>query len=160
MEIVVKAVLVLAGIIVFMMVLMSLARRKMTETFCLMWGVLALIMICAGCFLSMTEWGILVGKMGTFLIFLAAACIICGGLFICIQVSMLMRKNQELAMQISLLNQENKQILDELERISREEDDEDETEKKEDIICREHTKPGRGRSGAAGADFPRRSQAI
>ena len=38
-------------------------------------------------------------------------CVIEAAWFISIQVSLLIRKNQELAMQVSLLNQENEQIL-------------------------------------------------
>jgi predicted ferric reductase len=156
MEIIVKAALILTGIVLILMVLVSLARRKMTETFCLMWGILALIMICAGIFLRPSGWSGLIGTVGTFLIFLAAACIIWGAFFICIQVSMLMRKNQEIAMQVSLLNQENKQMLDELER----RDKEDGKNEKEDIICGEYAEPGRGGSGISGDVVQNQSKAV
>ena len=49
--------------------------------------------------------------------------------FISTQVSLLMRKNQELAMQISLLNQDNETILKQLEELQEklEKDDEKNT---------------------------------
>jgi hypothetical protein len=70
---------------------------------------------------------------------------------------MLVRKNQEMAMQISLLNQENKQILDELARRSKQED---ENEEKETIIRGEHIKPRRSGSGISGDDLAHRSKAV
>jgi predicted ferric reductase len=155
-EVIIKAAFILTGIILILVVLLSLARRKMTETFCLMWGILALIIICAGIFLSPSGWSSLIGPVGTFLIFLATACIIWGAFFICIQVSMLMRKNQEMAMQISLLNQENKQMLDELAQ--REEDGKD--EEKENLVCSEYIEPGRSRSGVSGDVVPYKSKAV
>ena len=52
--------------------------------------------------------------------FVIAALAVWGGYQLCILISSLSMENQELAMQGSLLNQENEKILKELEKITEE----------------------------------------
>ena len=54
------------------------------------------------------------------LIMIAVIVVVYGAWFISTQVSILMRKNQELAMQISLLNQENEQIMKRVQMLEQE----------------------------------------
>ena len=79
---------IVSGVFMVVRAILSLAKRKMTEPFCLSWM-----------FLSGVLWGLW---------------------FISTQVSILKRKNQELAMQVSLLNNDCEKILRELEKLKRE----------------------------------------
>ena len=81
---------IVAGAYMFLKAILSLAKIKMTEPFCLAWALLVI---------SGLLWGLW---------------------FISSQVSILKRRNQELAMQISLLNRDCEKILKELEELRKE----------------------------------------
>ncbi len=108
------------GVFILGSVILSLAKRRMTETFSLAWGVVAVIFILAGIMLHPTMWANYVSITGIILIFSCAVVALSGAYFLSVQVSVLSRKNQELAMQVSLLNQENEQLLREIRRVSEE----------------------------------------
>ncbi len=97
---------IVIGIYLLLMALLSLSKRKMTEQFCLAWAVLAALMIIAGILLNPSQLGNFMNIKSLGLIMIIVCGILWGMWFISTQVSILMRKNQELAMQISLLNEE------------------------------------------------------
>lgn len=129
-----RLILILVGVLLLFMTILSLARRKMTETFCLAWGAFSVLLMLAGIFLRPTEVVHYVSPMGLVLILLAGFCVIAAAYFISTQISVLTRKNQELAMQVSLLNQENEQILKKL-KMNRKPEEEETDNEKEDIVC-------------------------
>jgi hypothetical protein len=109
-----RLIVVLAGIALLIMDFVSFANRKMTESIGLGWAFFSLIMILSG---AVPMWSnhTIVKESG----YLVPVCIlvlfvILGIFFLSQEVSQLIRKNQELAMQVSLLNQENERILREL----------------------------------------------
>lgn len=95
---VLRLFVIVAGAYMFLKAILSLAKRKMTEPFCLAWAVLSALMILSGILLNPSQ---LDGYIST-------------------QVSILKRRNQELAMQISLVNNDCEKILRELEKLKRE----------------------------------------
>lgn len=109
-----RIIMVVLGIFLLCMTFLSLARRRMTEQFCLVWGFFSLVLIFSGILLTPSQWGNYVSESGLVLILAALFCLVAGSWFISTQTSLLIRKNQELAMQISLLNQENERILSEI----------------------------------------------
>lgn len=113
-----KLIMILLGIAFLCMTIISLAKRKMTEQFCLLWGFFSIVMILCGVFLQPSAWSSFVSFRGLILIIAGLFCVLEGAWFISIQVSVLIRKNQELAMQISLLNQENEKILRQIEQLT------------------------------------------
>lgn len=114
----------------------SLAHRKMTESFCLAWGLIALILVLAGLFLRPREWNRYISPMGLMLVIMIGFCIIYVAYFMSIKVSELSRKNQELAIQVSLLRQENQRIMEELEQMTTAAEQEQKYEGNEkDSIC-------------------------
>ncbi len=113
-EIIIKLLLIAIGVVIFVSTVFSLARRVMTETFCIVWGVLSLMFILAGIVLRPSDWSMYISNSGSIIILIAAICIIWCAFFMTKQLSILNRKNQELAMQISLLNQENEKILEQV----------------------------------------------
>lgn len=110
-----KIFVIVLGCCLLLMALLSLAKRRMTELFCLAWGVLSTLMIIAAVLLKPYHLEYFISVRTLFMIMTIIIGIVWGMWFISTQVSLLMRKNQELAMQISLLNQDNEKILKELE---------------------------------------------
>lgn len=101
-----RIIISLTGVSIFAITLSSLARRKMTENFCLTWGLVAIVMILGGIFLKpygIAEW---ISTAGLLMIVIVGFCLIYGALYLTTRVSELTRKNQELAIQVSLMNQE------------------------------------------------------
>ena len=91
--------LIMMGICLLVMAILSLAKRKMTEPFCLAWAIVSVLLV--------------------ILIFLITIGVVWTLWFISTQLSILMRKNQELAMQISLLNQDSERMLKKLEELEK-----------------------------------------
>lgn len=112
-----QIIIIATGIFLQIVTINSLAHRKMTESFCLAWGLIALILVLAGLFLRPTEWNRYISPMGLMLVVMIGFCIVYVAYFMSIKVSELSRRNQELAIQVSLLRQENQRIMEELEQI-------------------------------------------
>lgn len=108
---VLRLILVLSGVWMLLVTIGSLAKRKMSENFVLVWFVLSVIVILAGCLLRPSGWNQYISYTGLVLILLIFFCIVYGAYYFSLRISELMRKNQELAIQVSLLNQENERIL-------------------------------------------------
>ena len=113
-----QIIMVVTGICLFIITTTSLARRKMTESFCLAWGLISLVLILAGFILRPAGWSRYLSNMGMVLALLIGFTIIYVAYFLSAKVSELSRKNQELAMQVSLLNQENERILERMEQLT------------------------------------------
>lgn len=113
-----QVIMILTGVSLFVITTTSLARRKMTESFCLAWNLIAVILVLAGIFLRPAGWSSYLSNMGMILALMLGFCIIYVAYFLSVKMSDLSRKNQELAMQVSLLNQENERILEQLEQLT------------------------------------------
>lgn len=90
---------------------LAYAKHRLTENFGMSWGLVALCLAAAGVVLLVTEQSF--AAMVAVILCLGILLVLC--LFGFSQaISILIMKNQELAMQVSLLNQENESILQEL----------------------------------------------
>lgn len=118
-------VILLGGYILFITIL-SLARRKMEDQFCLLWSVMSILMILAGILLRPSQISKYMSISALVIILIALLGTLWGLWFISTQVSVLLRKNQELAMQVTLLNQDCEQMLKDIETLKKKlEDTED-----------------------------------
>ena len=117
---VLRLFVIVAGAYMFLKAILSLAKRKMTEPFCLAWAVLSALMILSGIILNPSQLDRYVSLRGLILIMIIVSGILWGLWFISTQVSSLKRRNQELAMQISLLNYDCEKMLRELEKLRKE----------------------------------------
>ena len=95
---------IVSGVFMVVRAILSLAKRKMTEPFCLAWVFLFALMILSGALLNPSQMKRYVSTRGLILTIIIVSGVLWGLWFISTQVSILKRKNQELAMQISLLN--------------------------------------------------------
>lgn len=113
-----RVIVVGVGIIVLCMDFLSFAHRKMTESLGLAWGFFSVVLILLGVVPGLSDWTKAVPKEAAGAFVVIGILAILGGFYLSGNVSKLIRKNQELAMQVSLLNQENEQILRELEALT------------------------------------------
>lgn len=111
--------LIVMGIFLLVMAILSLAKRKMTELFCLAWAIVSVLLVICGILIEPSELERYVSLRILILIFLITVGVVWTLWFISTQLSILMRKNQELAMQISLLNQDSERMLKKLEELEK-----------------------------------------
>ena len=112
-----RIILIVFGILLFVCAMLSYAGKKLKEGFLLGWCLFALFFILAGIFFTHFSLTIFAVFSGPAQMILSAFLVLF--LFkISEYVSVLSRKNQELAMQVSLLNQENERILTELQQLT------------------------------------------
>ncbi|WP_288773607.1 hypothetical protein [uncultured Eubacterium sp.] len=97
----------------------SLAKRKMTDHFCLAWAFLAVLIGLAGILLQPSQIEHYISWRGLILGMIVLLGIIGSLWFLSMQVSILMRKNQELAMQTSLLNQDYMTLIRRVEELEK-----------------------------------------
>ncbi len=104
-------VMIVLSILLMIWSFLAYARHKMTENFGMIWGVAALCLLVAG--IVLLNAGQKPAVVFGVIIFLGGVLVL--SLFgFSLAISILIMKNQELAMHVSLLNQENESILQEL----------------------------------------------
>lgn len=108
---IVGLIMIGTGVLLLVWSFLAYARHRLTENFGMIWGATALCLIVAGIVLAVTD--------GSFVAVMAVIVLLGLMLLLCLfgfslAISILIMKNQELAMQVSLLNQENESILQEL----------------------------------------------
>ena len=109
-EYLLQIILAAAGLLLFLRTIRSLAKKILTETISMFWTVISFLLLIAGILLIPFDWGQYI-SCGALLIIAAGFGIMFEGLFYFSKLlSYNIRKIQELAMQISLLNQEHIKI--------------------------------------------------
>ena len=106
--------MIVIGVAILAVTITSLARKHMTETFCIAWGVVAVGAICAGLVLRPTEWNHYVSWQGLMLILFGGVFVLAGAFFCSLRISRLNREVKELAIKVALLDHENAVIMGEL----------------------------------------------
>lgn len=106
-----RVFMIVLGCYLLVITLLSLAKRKMTEQFCLVWSVLSVLMVILGIVIKPSQIERYMRGEILALVLIVVLSVVWGLWFISTQVSILMRKNQELAMQTSLLNQDSENML-------------------------------------------------
>ncbi len=101
-----RLIMILAGLLILWMTLTSLAKRKFTDGFSMLWGMLSMCMILGGLVLSPQEIGSIISNTGLLIALVAGFGMLTMAWGFSWEISALQRKNHELAMQVSLLNQE------------------------------------------------------
>lgn len=111
--------LIVMGIFLLVMAILSLAKRKMTKPFCLAWAIVSVLLVICGILIKPSELERYISLRILILVFLITIGAAWTLWFISTQLSILMRKNQELAMQISLLNQDSERMMKKLEELEK-----------------------------------------
>lgn len=113
-----RGVSIVAGIIILLLSFISLVKKKMTEGIALGWAVGAVLLIVIGSFSCLSDWVSKISTTHVIALVLFAAFVVGFVFKISSSISLLAMKNQELAMQVSLLNQENERILNEIQELT------------------------------------------
>lgn len=111
-----QIIMIVTGIFLLVVTVGSLAHRRMTESFCLAWGLIAMILVLAGIFLQPSGLARYISTMGFLMVVVIGFCAVYVAYFMSAKISELSRQNQELAIHMSLLRQENERILERMEQ--------------------------------------------
>lgn len=114
---VLRYVMMVAGLYLLIIAVMSLAKRKMTEPFCLAWVFFSCLMILGGILLRPTGISAYISDVGLILILLIGALVVGAAFILSKSISELVRKNRELSMQVSLINEENRRMMTAIEEL-------------------------------------------
>ena len=82
---------------------LSLAKRNMTESFCVFWNLISLLMIFAGILLHPSELNSMISFEGSLMFLIAVVATLEIAFYLSKSLSSLTRRNRELTMQVSLL---------------------------------------------------------
>ncbi len=113
---VLRIVLIFLGIYIMGVAILSLAKRKLTEPFCIAWGCFSFILILAGIFIHTEKLSDYISNIMLFIIILASILIIFAAYFVSKQISILARRTQELTMQLSLLIKKNEELTNQIKQ--------------------------------------------
>lgn len=117
---IVKACVILMGIGIMIVTFVLHAKKKLTVNLAVTWELLGIAAILSGAVPRFSGWSSRIG-LGSLVVLLITALLVLwvwGVYQMTIQISSLLMKNQELAILVSLLNQENERILRELEKLT------------------------------------------
>ncbi len=110
--------MVIVGVFLLCTVVSSLARRKMTESFCLAWGLVAVSLVIGGFLLEPNQLGSYISGTGMVLLTLIGFCALYVAYYLSRKVGELLRKNQEIAIQVSLMKHENEEMQKQLDELN------------------------------------------
>lgn len=115
---IVKFSVILVGIGIMAITFVLHAEKKLTVNLAVTWELLGIAAILSGAVPKFSGWSSQL-SLGSLVVLLITAFLVLWGVYqMTIQISSLIMKNQELAIQVSLLNQENERILQELEKLT------------------------------------------
>lgn len=115
---IIKVCVILAGLGIMAVTFVLHAEKKLTINLAVTWELLGLAVILSGAVPKFSGWSSRL-SLGSLAVLLLTGFLVVWGMYqMTIQISSLLMKNQELAMQVSLLNQENERIIKELERLT------------------------------------------
>ena len=115
--VIMKTGLIIVGVMIMIMSFVFHAKRKLTVNLAVVWEFLGFALILIGAVPVFSSWCHLLAKGTVIAMFVIGALALWGSYILCILLSNLSMKNQELAVQVSLLNQENELMLKEIEKL-------------------------------------------
>lgn len=101
-----QIILILSGVIILFVDIALLAKRKLAEPISITWGLIGIVIIVAGIVLRPNGWIAYMSEAGMILLCILGFCVVYGLFLASIHTSEIIRKQAEMAMNISLLNQE------------------------------------------------------
>ena len=102
---------VIVGVLFITLCLLTYIRKNLTEKFTWMWLFFGIILILSGIIPVFSDWITTFNDSGYRLAAIIAVIIVWFMFVVTKEIARLRRRNQELAMHVSLLNQENERIL-------------------------------------------------
>lgn len=116
--IIVKIGMIVTGLLIMGLTFYLHAVKKLAVNLAVAWEGIGVGLVLIGAIPVLSAWCYLVGEGTVIAMFLVGSVVVWSGYELSIQISSLAMKTQELAMQVSLLNQENERILNELSKLT------------------------------------------
>ena len=116
--IIVKIGMIATGLLIMVLTFYLHAVKKLAVNLAVAWEGIGVGLVLIGAIPVLSAWCYLVGEGTIVAMFLVGSVVVWSGYELSIQISSLAMKTQELAMQVSLLNQENERILNELSKLT------------------------------------------
>lgn len=113
----IRLILIIVGLSFLLLSLLAFINKKISPGMGVLWVLVSIVIFVTGWLPFWARWVQLVSLPVTIIVFILGFSLLMGLFLVCLSVSNLMSKNRELAMQVSLLNQENEQILKALEEL-------------------------------------------
>lgn len=133
-----RMIVFVCAIILFLANFICYAKKKMSETFAVLWSIFSIVLILVSCVPFLAGWSRVMADSSYIAFFLIVPMMIIGMFTATVQISLLIMKNQELAMHVSLINQENETMLRKLKILDSERQERlliKEQIHEKDIIC-------------------------
>ena len=112
-----RVFLCIVGGLLFLNSVSALAKRRLTETYTILWGGIALIFVITGILIRPVMVLTYISKAAMVLIMLAVVCALTGTFIITCTISDISRKHKEMATQISLLKYENEKLQERIRQL-------------------------------------------
>lgn len=106
-----RLIVILAGICLMLLTFFMYSRRRLTDHIAMGWGFFSFIMILAGLIRAWSGWSRALALASYPMVFAMGGMLILIIFMHSVHLSQLVMKNQELAIQVSLLNQENEELI-------------------------------------------------
>lgn len=115
--------LIVVGAILIVFGFWTHSIKKLAVNYAVIWGLLGIVMILVGAIPVLSEWTSMMAPGTGLAFFCVGALILFSEVQESLVISQLNMKNRELAMQVSLLNQESERMMLELEEMAREQEE-------------------------------------
>ena len=118
MPLVLRIIMVVAGCLFLILNFVTYVKKNLTEKFTWMWTIFCIVMILSGIVPGLNSWSFQFNSCGYMALCIILVLIVQFIFIITKEIANLKKRNKELAMHVSLLNQENERILAELEKLT------------------------------------------
>ena len=118
MPLVLRIIMVVAGCLFLILNFVTYVKKNLTEKFTWMWTFFCVVMILSGIVPGLNSWSFKFNSWGYMALCIILVLIVQFIFIITKEIANLKKRNKELAMHVSLLNQENERILAELEKLT------------------------------------------
>ena len=118
MPLILRIIMVVAGCLFLILNFVTYVKKNLTEKFTWMWTFFCVVMILSGIVPGLNRWSFQFNSWGYLVLCIILVLIVQFIFIITKEIANLKKRNKELAMHVSLLNQENERILAELEKLT------------------------------------------
>ena len=118
MPLVLRMIMVVAGCLFLILNFVTYVKKNLTEKFTWMWTIFFIVMILSGIVPGLNSSSFMFNSWGYMALCIILVLIVQFIFIITKEIANLKKRNKELAMHVSLLNQENERILAELEKLT------------------------------------------
>ncbi len=118
MPLVLRMIMVVAGCLFLILNFVTYVKKNLTEKFTWMWTFFCVVMILSGIVPGLNNWSFQFNSWGYMALCIILVLIVQFIFIITKEIANLKKRNKELAMHVSLLNQENERILAQLEKLT------------------------------------------